>query len=326
MLRLIGRKLALLIVLVPLFHFAAVWFVSRNVAPLDLPAGVTQNQIILPPGVNAEEFFNPPSFWERYQTIVSELRQGDLGKVDRTSLNTYLPQFLSRSLKLTGWSFLVTAVFGLMFGLFSISARTGRMSPTALTVFTIGNSIPGFFFGTVAIVLILAAAREQWFGTRELLLPVQGSRTDKHMILPILTLSLRPIMYVAYVMAGLLENELQQDYVRVARSKGLRWRTVMWRHALPNVAPAVFTALGRSLQMIVGGLILVESLFDWRGIGWVLFNTLTVFDSFTYYNARVFGFVIALFAAILILIDLIAAMLARAWNPLVHQPKQGGQA
>ncbi len=231
--------------------------------------------------------------------------------------NEYIDDFIVRSAKLLGLASLATIVFGLGMCLLAISPRTGRVSPVMVTIFTLGNAIPGFFLGSLLILGLLYARRVGW--TSQLLLPVQGYSTSKHLIMPALILALRPTFYIASIGASLLEHEFQQDYVRFAKSKGLRWSTIVRRHTIPNIAPAVFASLGRGLQMVVGSLILVESLFDWRGIGWLLFNTLTKEPSITFFNPLILGLLLAMLGAVLIVVDLLASVMSLWINPIGRQ-------
>jgi peptide/nickel transport system permease protein len=311
---LILRKLILLVLLVPLLH-AFGFFYALRYEPLIfyLPGQ-------LPLQYELEEL--RPKFMPTYREYLHNLRQGDWGKTERTPLTSYVPRFINRSLILIGVALLTTLALGPLLALLAISRRTGRVSSAALTVFTIGTAIPGFFLGTLLIVLILLATRSGWFAN--LPLPVQGYGVDKHLILPVLVLAVRPVLYVAYVTAGLLEHEFQQDYIRVAKGKGLRWRQLLWRHALPNVSAAMVTTLGRSLQMVIGGLVLVESLFDWRGMGWLMITVVAGrMDAPNYFNAPLLAMLLVIFAILLIVTDLLASLWAYLADPRLRQSAAG---
>ncbi|MBA3470258.1 MAG: ABC transporter permease [Herpetosiphonaceae bacterium] len=317
MLRLILRKLFLLILLVPLLH-ASGFFYALRYQPVhiiyqgNLPSGFTLDN----PG---------PDFSSTYGEYLQNLRQGDWGKTERTPLTSYVPRFINRSLILTGFALLTTLGLGPLLALLAISRRTGRVSSAALTVFTLGTALPGFFLGTLLIVVILLATRWGWFA--KLPLPVQGYGFDKHLILPVLVLAARPVLYVAYVTAGLLEHEFQQDYIRVAKGKGLRWRQLLWRHALPNVAAAMITTLGRSLQLVIGGLVLVETLFDWRGIGWLMMTVVAGrADAPNYFNAPLLAMLLAIFATLLIITDLLTTLWAYLADPRLRQSAAAGRS
>ena len=311
MLRLVSRKVLLLIVLVPALHAFGFFYALRHQTPEPV---VFYGEI--PPGFVFE--YTTPAFWPTYREYMQAAQAGDWGRVQRTPITDYVPRFVGRSLQLTAVALVVTFGLGPLLALLAIGRRTGRISPTALTVFTLGSAFPGFSLGTVLIVFLLLTTRWGWFAT--LPLPIQGQTTAKHMVLPVLVLATRPVLYVAYVTAGLLEHEFQQDYIRVAKSKGLRWRHLLWRHALPNVAATLLATLGRALQMVIGGLLLVEALFDWRGAGWLLYTVIAGrTDGPNYFNAPTLSLLLAVFGALLIITDLLAALAAHLADPRIRQ-------
>ncbi|WP_110513397.1 ABC transporter permease subunit [Herpetosiphon llansteffanensis] len=318
--RLVLRKLALLIVLVPALHLFGAWYAYKYTGYFYPPKPIV---IMTENGRTDGVQYDRQPFMTRYRETISAMAKGDLGRInkDRTKVNEYIDDFIIRSAKLLGVAFLTTIILGLGMCLLAISPRTGRISPVMVSVFTLGNAIPGFFLGSLLVLALLYVKRVGW--TNQLLLPVQGYTTSKHLILPALILALRPAFYIASIGAGLLENELQQDYVRFAKSKGLRWTTIVRRHAIPNVAPAVFASLGRGLQMAVGSLVLVESLFDWRGIGWMLFNSLTNTKAITSFHPLILGLLLAMLGAVLIVVDLVASVLSLWINPLGRHTSAG---
>ncbi|MFD3166178.1 ABC transporter permease subunit [Herpetosiphon sp. NSE202] len=318
--RLILRKLGLLIVLVPVLHLFGAWYAYKYIGYFNPPKLVITT---FENGYSEDYEIDTQPFMTRYRETLGAMVNGDLGRIDRdrTKISAYMDDFVIRSAKLLGLAFLMTIVLGLGMCLLAISPRTGRISPVMVSVFTLGNAIPGFFLGSLLILALLYVKRIGW--TNQLLLPVQGYSTAKHMILPALILALRPAFYIASIGASLLENEFQQDYVRFAKSKGLRWSTIVRRHAIPNVAPAVFASLGRGLQMAVGSLVLVEALFDWRGIGWMLFNTLTNTKAITFFNPLILGLLLAMMGAVLIAVDLLASVLSLWINPIGRHASVG---
>jgi peptide/nickel transport system permease protein len=125
----------------------------------------------------------------------------------------------------------------------------------------LGQAMPSFWLG---IMLILIFAR--WLQ----LLPSAGSETWAHLVLPALTLAL-PLVGVLtrLVRSGLLDT-LAEDYVRTARAKGLTRRAVIARHALPNMLIPVITVIGLQLGYLLGGAVIVETVFSWPGVGQLL--------------------------------------------------------
>ena len=120
------------------------------------------------------------------------------------------------------------------------------------------------------IFLLLFAVNLKW-------LPVSGYvpftedplENLKHLILPALSLGLfEAAFFTRFLRAGLLEV-LHQDYVRTAQAKGLAERIVIWRHALKNALIPMVTVLGLELGTLVGGVVVIEQVFGWSGIGWL---------------------------------------------------------
>ena len=129
----------------------------------------------------------------------------------------------------------------------------------------LGQSVPSFWLG---IMLILLFAR-QWR-----LLPSAGSGSWKHLILPAVTLALPLIgVLTRLVRSGLLEV-MYEDYIRTARAKGLSPTKVLTRHALRNMLIPVVTVAGIQLGNLLGGTVIVETVFGWPGIGRLLVDAI----------------------------------------------------
>lgn len=310
---LLARKLLLLLLLIPLLHVAGFWYASTFGATtiaqqFDPQAAPTQST---------------DGFWDGYRAYAGQMLQGDLGSFQRVPLTRLLVAPVRNTFVLLGVSVAVTLVLAPAISLLAVSPQTGRMRPWAQAVLAVGSSLPGFFLGSVLIVLLLYISRSGLYRGSGTLIPIQGFGLDDHLVLPVLTIVARPVMYVAYLGAGLLEAELQQDYIRVAQSKGLSWRALLWRHALPNVAAPLVGALGQSLRLIIGGLILAEALFDWRGIGRILMNIFAIDrggGAGSYYmNAPLLALFLALFGALLLLADLVAGLIAYRTDPRLRR-------
>lgn len=312
MVRLIGRKLALIVVLLPLLN-AVGFFYAVSFAPRQVTRQFRTIQELEP----------PPPFLESYSAYLQNARAGDWGEIQRTPLPRLLATPLKNSLILLVIGFAVTVVLGPLVGVLSISQQTGRISPRAQLLLTAGSAVPGFFLGSLLIALLLMLSRAEWYPGRGTLLPIQGFGVDAHLVLPVLTLATRPVLYIANVTAGLLEHELQQEYVRVALSKGLRWRTALWRHAFPNIVASVTISAGQSLRMLISGMILAEALFDWRGIGRLFLNVLALDRGGNrtgyYLNPELLALILVCFGAILLLADLVASVIAHSADPRLRQ-------
>lgn len=258
MVKLLGRKLALAAILLPALNFIAFTYAVYH--PRLNRYGESQSLAL------SDE---QPS----YLAYLSRLFQGDFGTVGTASVNNILTEAIVNSVVLVAIALAFIIVLGPLLGLLSISRRTRRISPLGLIITTLGASMPGFFFGVAIISLMLYNALLN--GAR-MPLPMSGFGLDEHLILPVFVLASRPVLQVARLTANLIESELQQDYIRVAQSKGLGWLGLSFSHILPNISAAVVTTIGQSARLLVPGIIIVETLFIWPGLGRMLMLTIGI--------------------------------------------------
>jgi peptide/nickel transport system permease protein len=122
----------------------------------------------------------------------------------------------------------------------------------------VGASIPSFW---LAYLLIL------FFAVQLRLLPVAGASEPRHIVLPALTLAIGAAASLTRLTRSAMLEEMFQDYVRTARSKGLHERVVVVTHALRNALIAIVTITGIRLATLLGGAVIVETIFAWPGIG-----------------------------------------------------------
>ena len=155
---------------------------------------------------------------------------------------------------------------GLLIGLFSISVKTGKSRPWVSILVTMGASLPGFLLGGAVIAFAVYQILYGGF-IREFPFPLSGTGIDNHLVLPMLVLAVRPMLHLAKLIMGLLEEQWQKDYIRTARGKGARPLRALWRHALPNIWSPIIAVLSQSLRFIVGGLLIAEMMFAWPGLG-----------------------------------------------------------
>jgi len=253
-----------------------------------------------------------------YAEYVQGLLAGDLGTVARTTVAEVIREPIKNSLVLLGSALLTTITLGLLFGFLSISRRTRRMHPVALTFLAAGSSMPGFVFG--AILLSLIVYQILYSSNKEPLLPISGYGLDRHLILPVVVLAIQPTFHLAKVTAGLLENELQKDYIQVARSKGLSWWQLFWRHALPNMLSPILITIGEAMRLMVGELVIVEAIFLWPGIGRIFLLTIGLrLDARAagafFGNPNLIAIVAVIMGSWLLIADLIASVLAYRFDP-----------
>jgi len=300
--RLIARKFLLILIFLPLLNFIGYTYAQVHPRLFASPLGNA---------VSSE--FEPYSAYVR-----GALLEGDLGHVENLSLSQILGGPVEKSLVLVSFSLLVSVVLGLLIGLLSVSPRTKRMSTPGLFVLAAGSSMPGFLLGGV----LLAGMVYLVFFTEATttFLPISGYGLDEHLILPVLVLAIQPTLHLAKVTAGLLENELQKDYIQVARSKGLSWQRLLWSHALPNMISPILVTIGESVRLMVGALVIIEAVFIWPGIGRIFLFTiglrLDARPPGVYFgNPPLLAAIAVILGAILLLSDLLFSVLANVVDP-----------
>jgi peptide/nickel transport system permease protein len=175
----------------------------------------------------------------------------------------------------------LSILIGLTLGVVSAVKRYSPLD-RAITIFAfVGNSMPQVWIGL--LLLFAFAVKLGWLpagGMETLGADGSGSLGDriKHLILPVMTLSLTSLVgWMRYQRASLLEA-LGQDYIRVARAKGLTERTVLFRHAWRNSLIPVITLMGSSFGFMIEGAYIVETIFSWPGMGRLGVNAIMARD------------------------------------------------
>jgi ABC-type dipeptide/oligopeptide/nickel transport system permease component len=163
----------------------------------------------------------------------------------------------------------IAIVLGLPLGISAALARRGPRSAVVIVLSILGVSIPSFM---LAMILWIASFELNRRGV--LRLPPTGFGWDAHMVMPALVLATRPLAQIAQVTYVTLANVLGEDFIRTARSKGLRQRVVLVRHALRNALVPIITTLGTSLRFSLASLPVVELFFLWPGVGLTLFQAI----------------------------------------------------
>ena len=201
--------------------------------------------------------------WRQYLSFAAGAARGDLGAsfhYNRDALGMVLgrlPATISLALAAMTLAVIVAVPLGI-----AMAARADSLFDWVASIFTfLGISLPGFWLGIMLILLFTDHLR--W-------LPPSGRGTWQHMVLPAVTLAMFPLgLLVRLVRATVLET-LRQDYVRTARAKGLAERVVLYRHALRSAMIPLVTVMGLQLGNLLGGSLVIESVFAWPGVGWLL--------------------------------------------------------
>jgi peptide/nickel transport system permease protein len=264
-----------LLALVLLFGITVINFLIANLAPGDPLSRMVNPELGLGRAQLEqleEQFGLDKPLPVRYVYWLKEAVQGNLGYrmsvQDHRPVAEVLADRIPRTIELMVASIFIANAVGILFGIISALRRYSVLDYTLTVVAFLGISTPGFF---VALGLIyLLAARLGWFPTSGVRSPlIEPTLTDHlhHLILPATALA---IEYVAGMMrqtrASMLEV-LNQEYVVTARAKGLGERVVVFRHALRNAALPLLTLFGLYLPGLLGGSIIIETIFAWPGMG-----------------------------------------------------------
>jgi peptide/nickel transport system permease protein len=198
--------------------------------------------------------------WQQYLRYIERLLQGDLGFSYRKQI-AVTELLLSRvpyTLALTAGGILVELVIGLSVGIVSALGRGRWPDRAGMFLALLGVSAPPFWLGLLFLY---------WFGFLLPIFPLGGTGTLTHLVLPALTAGLGGAAWYARMMRSSMLDVLSNDYVRTARAKGLSDFWVTLRHVLPNALNPIITMAGMDIPWFIGGVVLVERVFNWPGVG-----------------------------------------------------------
>jgi len=197
----------------------------------------------------------------------------------------------------------LAVVFGLLFGLIA-ALQVNRLADRAITTFSLAvQSLPAFWVGLILILVLARALR---------LLPSGGSGTWQHLVLPAITLSLSFFAILTRLTRSGLLEVINEGYIQTARSKGFSERVVLFPHAIRNALIPIVTVVGLQLGQLLGGAVIVETVFAWPGVGRLLIDSIGNRD----YN--VVQACVILIAAAFIVINLVVDLLYSLLDPRIR--------
>lgn len=242
---------------------------------------------------------------QQFLRYVQELSQGNLGNSLRTKRpvaleisERFMPT-LWLTLSSMGWSVL----FGMVIGISSAVWRNRWPDRLGMTLAVSGISFPAFALGMMLM---------QVFSVQLGWLPTVGADTWQHYILPSLTLGAAVAAVMARFTRASFVEVIQEDYVRTARAKGLSEPLVVFKHTLRNALIPVVTMMGLQFGFLLGGSIVVETVFNWPGLGRLLVDAVNQRDY------PVIQGLVLLFSTEFILINLLVDVLYGAINPSIR--------
>lgn len=199
-------------------------------------------------------------FLVQYGRYLSALAHGDLGRsyLQKTEVAELILSRLPATLQLMAAGIFAELVLGLSMGIAAALMR-GRIGDQLLMMTSfVTVSAPQFVVSL--LLLYVFAVRLGWF-------PIGGYGTPAHLVLPAVTLGILGSGWYSRMMRSSLIEVMRSDYIRTARAKGLGRLRVVLRHALPNAILPVIAMIGIDIGIFMGGIVVVESVFGWPGIG-----------------------------------------------------------
>jgi len=330
---LVRRMLLLVVVLV---GASVLSFALVRIAPGD-PA-----RMLLPPQASQEDVARMRTrlgldrpYYEQYMRYLRELLQGDLGFSHHTG-KSVVEEFKTRlpaTMELSVLSLVLATIVGVWLGVLSALYKNKLADHIARVVSIAGISAPSFWIGLLAIfvfyyklgwapaptgrvditsgsiqlttglLLIDSVLDQNWALFRDAL---------AHLALPVLVLSFSFLaMICRLTRAGMLEV-LEQDYIKFAQSCGINRARIIWRYALRNAIRPVLTMLGLFVAQLLGGVVFIETVFNWPGIGRYAVESLWYLD-----YTPIQGFIIFM-AVIYVVMNLVIDLLYMALDPRVQ--------
>ena len=203
----------------------------------------------------------------QYGRFLINAVQGDFGRSLRfkqPAMDVVLDR-LPDTLLLAGTALVLATIIGIVVGTVAAQRRGSSLDFALTSGSILGQSMPSFWIGIMLIIL---------FSVRLRLLPSSGTGSWKHLVLPATTLALFILPQIMLLTRSAMLDVMQDNYITVARAKGLSGQAVVYRHALKNALHPVVTYIGLQLGILLGGAIITESVFSWPGVGLLMVQSI----------------------------------------------------
>jgi ABC-type dipeptide/oligopeptide/nickel transport system permease component len=232
----------------------------------------------------------------QYARFVSRAARGDLGYSYRQGLPVaeLIAERLRATCELALAGLAVAVMLGIPLGIVAAARHGSALDTAAMTVALLGTSVPSFWLGLLLIIV---------FGVELGWLPISGSGTLMHLLMPAFVLGGFYAAQISRLTRTSLLEVLAQDFVRTAWAKGLAMRAVLLKHVLRNATLPVMTVLGMDFGRMLGGAVVVETIFAWPGMGRLAVQSVLGRDFPVVQGTAIMG--AAIFLAVNLLIDLL---------------------
>ncbi len=273
-----------LLVFIPmLFLLTIIIFALAKAAPGDPLTGKQLDPTVSKEvyEIQREELGLNDSLPKQYWNWLSSLASGDLGNsmyYNGRSVESLISSRLLNTVYLGVFAYLITLAISIPLGIYSAKRPYSILDYTATTFSFIGLAIPNFFFGLIGIYIF--SIHLGW-------LPSQSTMSDPlltgipalldrlhHMILPSFTLALAgTATYMRYVRSEALDI-LGSEYIRMAKAKGMKERTILYKHTLRNALIPIITLSGYEFGILLGGAVITEQVFNYPGLGMLFIESI----------------------------------------------------
>ncbi len=234
--------------------------------------------VMAPPNFDAEQIAKLRAAWgfdkplgEQYITFLTKALRGDFGKsfqANRPAMELVIER-LGYTYLLASAAAAIGITIAIPLGIVSALKRNSLIDLLSTALASLGTAMPSFWLGLMLIIIFSVHLR---------MLPAFGALEPRALIMPAVTLGVGMAARLSRLTRSAMLEVLSQDYVRTARSKGLAQKAVVLRHALRNALIPIVTVFGLQLGWLLGGSVVVESVFSWPGLGRQMIDSINVRD------------------------------------------------
>jgi peptide/nickel transport system permease protein len=198
--------------------------------------------------------------YQQYFNYLFDLLQGDLGRsyIQKSSVTELIVSRLPATLLLLAGAIFFELLIGIPAGIYAALNRGNKKDTAIMALSFVGVSAPQFVVGI--LMLYLFAVKLAWF-------PIGGYGTWQHLVLPALTLGILGGGWYSRMMRSSMIDVLRQDYIRTAKAKGANKTRIIMIHAFRNAILPIVAMIGLDIGIFMSGVVVVESVFGWPGIG-----------------------------------------------------------
>jgi peptide/nickel transport system permease protein len=240
---------------------------------------------------------------------------GAHGAAAKEAVTTLVNEKLLNSVILIGVTAIVSTVIGILAGMYAAFRRDGVFDTGGSIVALVASALPEFVVA-IFVVMLFAVNVFDWFPALSLLPPGTSILEQPNMlVLPVLALVIVTTPYVFRMTRGAMIEVLDTDYVEFARMKGVSPRRIAFRHALPNALAPVIQVVGLNLLYLAGGIVLVEAIFSYPGVGRALVEAINGRDVPT------IQYIVMLLAVFYVLLNIITDVCVLLVTPRRRYPR-----